>query len=495
MTLTPHPASPPPDCDHTIDHPDVGAPDRAVLAGHERRRWYALGFIATGNLLVFGGVTIMNVALPAAQADLGLGVSTRQWVITIYAVMFGSLILLGGRVGDGVGLRRTTVIGLSGYAVASLLGALAPSGAVLLAARATQGAAGAAVAACALALLSRTFPSGSDRERAFGVLGIVMGFGGAGAFVVGGALTEVSWRWCLAIATPIAVVTAIGLHRTAVPDAPAIKRRVDVAGAVLATSAIGALIVGFDRAAATGWTPWPTITALATGALALLAFVLVEHRTPAPLLPLRLFTDRVRSAAYLSVFLLGIAVFAGFLLLTFHLQNVLGWSPLVTGLAFVPFGAAAVASSKLIGPALRRWPAAWLFVAGLAMTAGGAAYLTRLDADTGYLVGVVPAFVLFGLGATTVMVSASNRATLDAGEDTGVASATVGASQQIGAALGTGLLGSIAVAATSRFEQANALAPGDLTAQVHGLTRASAVGAIIVATGTVAVIALGRRSR
>ncbi len=460
------------------------------------RRWYALGSIVTGQVLVFGGVTIMNVALPAAQGDLGLSASARQWVVTVYGLMFGSLILLGGRLGDTFGLRRTTISGLVGYAVASAVGALAPTGHVLLAARAGQGAAGAAVAACALALLSRTFPDGADRERAFGVLGIVMGLGGAGAFVVGGALTEISWRWCLAVSIPIAVAAAIGLQRAAPADPPITHRRLDLAGAALVTSSIGLLIVAFDRATAVGWAALPTLLSLAAGLALLVGFVVAELRATAPLLPISLVVEPVRAAAYVSVFLLGLALFAGFFLLTFHLQDVLGFSPLVTGFAFLPFGAAAMAASKAVGPAMRRWPSSRLFVAGLAMTAAGAAHLSLIDASTSYLVGVVPAFVLYGCGATTIMVTASNQVTRDAGEHTGVASAVVGASQQIGAALGTGLLSSIAVAAAGTYERANRLAPGDVAATVHGLTRASLVAAIIATSGaTLVAICVGVSER
>lgn len=457
------------------------------------RRWWALGFIVTANLLVYSGVTIMNVALPAAQEDLGLSDPARQWVITIFALTFGGLILLGGRIADTFGLRRSMIAGLLGYAAASVIGASAPASWVLLAARAAQGATGALVAASVLALLSALFPRGNERGTAFGVLGAVMGIGGAGAFIVGGALTELSWRWCLMVSAPVALVTALGLSWTVAADSPPRRQRLDLRGAALITAAVAALIVGFDRASQDGWGTETTIVSLLAGVGLLAWFIVAEHRVTGPLLPLAIVTDRTRGAAYVSVFVLGIGMFAGFFLLTSYLQEVRGYSPTRTGMAFLPFGLAAMASSRFVAPALMRRPPVTLLVGGLIATAAALGYLTRLDRTTGYVVGVLPTFVLLGLGATAVMVTASNVATIDAGSHSGVAGGAIGASQQIGAALGTALLGSIATSASGAYRRAHDVSPGDLDAAVHGYTRASATGAVLVAIGAVAARLLSPR--
>lgn len=477
------------------------AADGALHAVHDARtsdpntdpqRWWRLAFIISANLLVYSGVTIMNIALPAAQDDLALGDSTPQWVVTIFAMAFGGLILLGGRIADVFGRRLSLVAGLLGYAVASLLGSAANGGAVLLAARALQGATGALVAAAALALLSQTFPHGPERGRAFAVLGAVMGLGGAGAFIVGGALTEASWRWCLFVGAPIGLLVAFGVARTAVADPPRAQQRLDVFGAALITGAIATLIAGFDRATVDGWGSATTIVALAAGIALLVAFVVVERRSSVPLLPLSIVTDRTRAAAYVAVVVLGIGVFAGFFLLTFYLQDVRRFSPTSTGLAFLPFGLSAWAGSRYVTPALERTSPRAVLVAGLVATAAGVGALTRLETDSSYVTGVLPTFVAMGFGATAVMVTASNVATTAAGSRSGVAGAVVGGSQQTGAAIGTALLSSIASSSAAAYARANGVVEGDLEAVVHGSTRAAAVGAIIVASGAIAVLALLR---
>jgi len=464
------------------------------------RHGRALPFLLGGYLLVFAAVTMVNVALPSAQADLGMSDAGRQWLLTTYSLTFGGLMLLGGRLGDVLGLRRAVVIGLIGFAAASLLGGLAPNGALLLAGRALQGASGALVAPSGLALLSVMYPAGPGRARAFGVLGTVMGLGTAGSFVAAGWLTDVAtWRWCLLVNTPIALVAALGLTRTAPLGTAGERPRVDVLSAVTVTAGLTALVLGFDQAARDRWTAAPTIALLAAGALLVGAFVVVAARVRAPLFPLRLLSVRARATAYAAVFFLAVAMFAAMYFVTVHLQDVLGYSALRTGVAFLPFGVASMAVSRLLAARASRLRTGPTLAAGLVVIAAALALLASVDPSSAYVSGVLPATLLMGAGGTMVMVTASNAATVDAGADAGVASAAVGATQQIGAALGTALLGSIAAAATeSRYGGGRpaTIDDGWLEAVSHGLGRAATVGALLTVAGAVVVVAAtARRSR
>lgn len=453
-------------------------------------RWWALGFVLAGYLSVFAGATIMNVALPVAQADLGLGDSMRQWVVTLYALCFGALMVPAGRLGDLIGLRRCFAIGVTGFAAASLVGGLAWNVPALLVGRALQGAAGGLVAATGLALLSVMFPSGPDRPRAFGVLGTVMGLGTAGSFVVAGALVDgASWRWCLLINIPIAIVVVVGLTRTAPAGTRARGARLDLVGAVLVTAALALLVTGFDRAGVLGWASAVTVALLAAGLCLLLVLACWSRRTSDPLIPPALVADRHRTAAFVAVFLVGIGMFAGMFLLTTYLQGLLGYSALLTGLAFLPFGGTAMLASRLLRSVTGRVPAHVLLGAGLLLAAAALGVFAVLDPSAGYL-GVLPVMVLLGAGGTVVMVTASGLATLGAGSYSGVAGALVNSSQQVGAALGTALLTAVAAAATSGRVASGADA---VAASLHGYGVTGAVGAGLLGIGAAAVLLLGPR--
>lgn len=457
---------------------EAARPDQSPAATPEARtadRWRALTFLLAGYLVVFAAVTMVNVALPAAQDDLGLSDSGRQWILTTYSLAFGGLMLLGGRVGDVLGLRRAVTLGLLGFAAASLLGGLAPNGGVLLAGRALQGLAGALVAPAALALLSVMFPDGDARARAFGALGTVMGLGTAGSFVVAGWLTDAaSWRWCLLVNVPIAVAAAAGLARTAPPARRDEHPRIDLWSALTITAGLTALVLAFDQAARREWLDVTTLVLLAVGVALLVAFLLVARRVSTPLFPLRLLADRTRAGAYTAVFFLAVAMFAGMYLITVYLQDELGYSALRTGVAFLPFGAAAMTASRVLATWNGRVRAGITLAGGLVAIASALALLAALRSSSEYVTGVLPGMVLLGIGGTAVMVTASNTATITAGSDAGVASAAVGATQQIGAALGTALLGSIAAS--------------------QGLTRAASVGALLTMAGAVLVVSMTRRS-
>lgn len=470
--------------------PDGGACDAPELVPDQH--WRALGFLLTSYLLVIAGVTMMNVALPAAQSSLGMSETSRQWVVTIYSLSFGGLMLLGGRAADAIGMRRAVVVGSLAFAGAALAGGLAVNGAMLVTARAVQGAAAAMVAPAALALLSAMFPHGPDRARAFGALGAVMGIGAAGSFVVAGWLTDTwSWRWCLLINAPIAVAASIGLARTAPPDSRRRRARVDVWGAATVTVGVAALMLGTNQAAQDGWQAASTVTLLVVGALLLTAFGVLTRWTADPLLPPRVLADRARVTALIATFVLALALFAGLLIVTIYLQLIYGFSALRTGVALLPFGLAAIVVSRVI----TRLSGRVGLLTGLVAVGVAMALLPTLTASSGYTLGVIPVLVLLGAGGPLVMVTATNLATAGADADSGIAGATVTATQQVGAAIGTALLGSIATAATIGRYGGSEPVTSDarwVDSLIHGYGTAGAAGAAIVATGIALVYVTGR---
>lgn len=457
------------------------------------RRWWGLVFVLTGNVTVFSAVTIMNTAMPAVQAELGMADETRQWVLTVFSLCFGALMLISGRIADALGLRRCMLAGLVGFATASLLGGLSTTPAVLLVARGAQGAAGALVAATALALLSVMFPSGRQRQRAFAALGTVMGLGTAGSFLLAGVLIETaSWRWCLLINVPLALAAAAGLRSTAPPGPPPARNRIDILGAGLLTAAVAALVTGLDRASQVSWAHPITLGLLGAAVGLGTLFVLGAARSRDPLIPAPLITDLRRIAAFIAVFILGAGMFAGMWVLTTFLQGALGYSALSVGLAFIPFGISATLTSTLLGRLTRAVadPATPLSV-GLALVAAALGTFLLLTPQSTYLTGVLPAMVLLGAGATIVMVIGSNTATRDAGSLNGTASSLVNATQQLGAAIGTATLTTIALL-TARARSAGR---GDAAeADLAGHAAASATGAIVLAATAAALLLLHRRT-
>ncbi|KAA1427636.1 MFS transporter [Nocardioides antri] len=463
-------------------------PDHAVRGS---RRWWALASLTGANLLVFAAVTIMNVALPAARSDLALSTGATQLVVTLYSLAFGTFILFAGRLADVVGLRRCLVAGLVGFAGASLIGGMAPDGGILLLARALQGGSGAFVAATAVSLMSVSFPYGRDREIAFGVLGVVMGIGTAGSFLLAGALVDVlSWRWCLLVNVPLALAVAGVILRTAPAGPRREGSRVDVVGAVLVCLSLAALVAGLDRVTAWGWRHGGTLGLLAGGLFGLGLFVAALRRVEQPLVPLHLVADRNRVAAYVAAAFVGVAMFAGMFVLTSFLQEVRGLSPVQIGLAFLPLAVGAVLTTWLL-PALRaRASAALVLALGLVLAAAAVATFTVLGPESSYGGGVLPAMLLLGAGGTVVMITAGDVATLGAGAESGVAGSAVNSAQQVGAALGTALLTSV-MSLTTRDELA---AGADAaTATIAGYARAGLVGALLLVVAAVLVWLLPRR--
>ncbi|MFJ9441253.1 MFS transporter [Kitasatospora sp. NPDC101235] len=459
------------------------------------RRWKALLFIGLAQLMVVLDTTVVNIALPSAQQDLGFSDDNRQWVITAYSLAFGSLLLFGGRIADLVGRRRMFTIGLIGFAGASALGGAAVSTATLLAARALQGVFGALLAPAALSLLSVMFHRPAERAKAFGIYGAVSGGGGALGLILGGVLTEyLSWRWALFVNLPFAAAGIIGALTVVrepagrLPEPP----RLDVPGVLLATSGLSALVLGFSRAETEGWHARTTVALLVAAVLLLGAFVLVESRTAAPLLPLRVVTDRNRGGVYLALGLAVIGMFGLFLFLTYYLQTVKGYSPVASGLSFLPMIVAMVTGSTQIGSRLmNRLPPRLLMGPGFLASALGILLLTRLTPDSSYVALVLPAQVLLGIGMGTAFMPATSLATHKvAPRDAGVASAMVSTSQQVGGALGTALLSTLAAGAAHRWASTHLADAPALGAEhfadratVHGFATASwcAVAALAAA--------------
>jgi EmrB/QacA subfamily drug resistance transporter len=420
-------------------------------------------------------LTVMNIALPTVQTSLGLSDPGRQWVITAFALGYGSLLLLGGRLSNLLGRRRSLLIGLTGFALASALGGAATGTAMLLSGRALQGVFAALLTPSVLATLAATFPTPAERGKAFGIYGTAMGSSSGLGVVLGGILTDyLDWRWCMYVNLPIAIAAGAGVIYAVRPAPRTIGVRVDLVGVLLASIGLAALVFGFARAEPDGWTSATTVWPLAGGVLALTAFIWSQSRITAPLLPLRVVLSRRRSACYFAVLSLAIGMFAALFFLTFYLQNVLGYSPVRAGLAFLPLTAGLMLGVRVVSRLLARTPVRWLLGPGLLTLAAGLALLGLVQVDSGYWLHVFPVFLLIGLGTGWVLVTANSTATLDAGADTAVAGAMVMTSQQIGASLGTALLSTIAGTAAAGFHGSRS------EAAVHGFTVASLGAAVFL---------------
>ncbi|WP_327071671.1 MFS transporter [Kitasatospora sp. NBC_01250] len=454
------------------------------------RRWRALAVIAIAQLMIVLDITIVNIALPSAQRDLGISNGDRQWVVTAYTLAFGGLLLLGGRVGDLYGRKRTFTVGLLGFALASALGGASVTPVMLFAARALQGAFGALLAPSALGLLSTTFTEPKERSTAFGIFGAIAAGGSAIGFIVGGVLTEyLNWRWCLFVNVPIALVTAVGAARLLHRDHIAKGKRIplDLPGALLGCGGLLAIVYGTSEAESRGWGDWLVLFCLALGAALLALFVAAERRSDHPLLPLHIVGDRNRGGAALSVGLAVVGLFGLFLFLTYYLQEIKNFSPLMTGVAFLPMtGAIILSSTGFAARLMTRVPSRNLIVPGLLLAAAGMAWLTQLKVSSAYVDSVLPAELLLGLGMGLVFMPSMNLATLGvAPRETGAAAATINSAQQVGGSIGTALLNTIAASVTTTYlvgrDAGSKLVQA--TASVHGYTVATtvALGVLIFA--------------
>ena len=449
----------PPTVATTLGRP--GGPEPAA-APQPGGRWWALVVLALAQLMVVLDATIVNIALPTAQRDLGFSDASRQWVVTAYALAFGSLLLLGGRLSDLVGRRRMFLIGLVGFALASALGGFAHGLVLLIVARALQGAVGAALAPAALSLLSTTFTNPAERGKAFGIFGAISGAGGAVGLLLGGVLTEyASWRWCLYVNLIIAAIAVAGALFKLRDEHPTPGAKLDLPGVVAAVVGLVALVYGLGRAETDGWTDRMTLGPIAVGVAVLVAFVIIELRVAHPLLPMRIVLDRNRGGSYAAMGIAGAAMFGIFLFLTYFLGTVLGFTPIQTGLAFLPMLGMIMVSATTAGSVLApRVGPRPLVPLGALVAAGGMVFLTRLQLDSTYAGGVLPGLLIIGLGMGLIFAPVQNAATAGVQpSDAGVASAMISTMQQIGGSIGTALLSSFAATSASHHLAGKATTP------------------------------------
>ena len=470
------------------------------------RRWLVLAVIGLAQLMVVLDVTIVNIALPSAQRALHFSTVDRQWVVTAYALAFGSLLLLGGKLADLFGRKVTFLAGLIGFATASAVGGAATSFGMLVAARACQGAFGALLAPSALSLLTTTFSDAKERGKAFGVYGAIAGAGGAVGLVLGGLLTEyLSWRWCLYVNLFFAAIAAVGavalLRRQPSADHP----KLDLLGVLLVSGGMFCIVYGFANAAAHSWHTPSTWGFLATGVVLLAVFAWWETRAPAPLLPLRIVLDRNRSGAYLSILISGSGMFGLFLFLTYYLQVTLHYSPVVTGVAFLPMiGCIMISANVATIVLMPRFGPKPLVAAGMLIAAAGMLWLTRIGLHSSYVTAVLFPTMVIGLGLGQIIAPSINTGTFGVRpSDAGVASATVNTGQQLGGSIGTALLNTIAASAAASYIATHVSpaavvhgrpSPGLLgLGLVHGYTTAFWWSAAIFACGAVVAGVLMRR--
>jgi EmrB/QacA subfamily drug resistance transporter len=464
----------------------VGTAGRRI----ERRnlRWSALALIVTAQFMVILDVAIVNVALPSIKSDLGFSQASLQWVVSAYAIFFGGALLLGGRLGDLLGRRRLFVAGLAVFAASSLLCGLAWSEGSLIAFRALQGLGGAMLAPAALALLMTTFAEGRERNVALGIYGAAAGSGAAVGVLLGGVLTSyMSWPWIFFVNVPVALgaiaLTPILLRESRADNA---LRHFDVAGATSITAGLMILVYALTRATTDGWATATTIGLLAASAVLVLAFIAIELRSKAPLLPLRIFRIRSLAAANAAMLIIGSVTFSEFFLLTLYLQDVLHYSAIQTGVAFSGFAISVVVASNLAQAVVSRAGIRATLTVGILASALSVAWLTRLPIDGHYFWDLFPAFVLggLGLGFSFVPLTIASLAGVERA-DAGIASGLVNTSRQIGGALGLAAVSAIAATSTTNFAGAHpgvapaaALDHGFQTA-LYVLTGLLLVGAVI----------------
>ena len=465
------------------------------------RRWWTLVTVALAQLMVVLDSTVVNIALPAAQQDLGFSNADRQWIVTAYSLAFGSLLLLGGRISDLIGRKRAFIIGLIGFAGASALGGAAGTFGMLVGARALQGAFGALLAPTALAVLTTTFTVPKERARAFGIFGAIAGAGGAVGLLLGGVLTQqFNWRWNLYINVFIAIAAIIlatvfvtAGHRSGP------RPKLDIPGTVLVSGALFSLVYGFSNAESDGWDSPLTWGFLAASGVLLIAFVLWQRRAAHPLLPLPIVLDRNRGASYSSILIAGSGMFGIFLFVTYYLETTLKFTPIQTGLAFLPMIVMLVISAQFsTNLFLPKFGPKVMVPIGMVIAGSGMLLLTRLGVTANYGTEILPALMVMGVGMGSIMPPAIQTATLGVDRHfAGVASALVNTSQQVGGSIGTALLNTLAATALTDYLAAHLPpTPGVVQeAAVHSYATAYWWSAGLFAFGAVLSALLYRRRR
>ena len=435
--------------------------------------------------MVILDVAIVNVALPSIKSDLGFSDTGLQWVITAYAILFGGTLLLGGRLADLLGRRRMFVAGLALFAASSLLSGLAWSAGSLVAFRGVQGLGGALLAPAALSLLMTTFAEGHERNRALGIYGAASGSGAAAGVLLGGVITSyLGWSWIFFINVPVgaaAIALTPFLLRDSRAELP--HRHFDLAGATTVTAGLMLLVYGLTRAATDGWTS-PVTLGLVVGAAALVAaFVAIESRSRSPLLPLRIFRLGALSAANVTMLLVGAVTFSEFFVLTLYAQDVLHYSAVQSGVAFVAFALSVVVASNLAEAVVARVGVRMTLMMGLALATISVGLLTQVPVDGHYLRDLFPAFVLggTGLGFSFVPVTIASLAGVERA-DAGVASGLVNTSRQIGGAIGLAAISTIAASAAASYANAHGVSAASASAAVSGFRMSFLVlGGLLVA--------------
>lgn len=458
-------------------------------AGQAPDRWRTLFVVATAQLMIVLDSSIVNIAIPSAKHELGITDANQQWVITAYTLAFGSLLLLGGRIGDFMGRKKIFLIGLIGFAAASALGGIASTQGLLFGARALQGVFAALLAPAALSIISVTFTVPAERAKAFGVMGAISGGGAAIGLIVGGTLTEYfSWRWCLGVNVPIAVLAFFLATRFVHESKADGNRAYDIPGVITATAGLFSLTYGFNQAATSGWADGHTLGFLGAAVILLLTFVMIEKRVANPMLPLRVVTDRNRGGSYLGSLVVGAGLFSMFLFLGLYLQVILGYSPLKSGFAFLPFTAGIIVFAGIASQLLPKVGPKPLMIPGLIASSLGLLLLARITPDTSYASHVLPSLLVMSSGMALVFIPLTSTSLHNvSNHDTGVASAMVNTSQQIGGSLGTALLNTVAATATATFATAHSSLGKNahLYAMTHGFTVAFKVSAGLLFLGAV----------
>ena len=457
--------------------------------GLDPTRWRTLFVVAISQLMIVLDSSIMNIAIPSAKVDLGISDANQQWVITAYTLAFGSLLLLGGRIGDYMGRKKIFLVGLVGFAAASALGGIASTQGLLFASRALQGVFGALLAPAALAIISVTFTVPAERAKAFGVIGAISGGGAAIGLILGGTLTEFfSWRWCLGVNTPIAIVAALLAIKYVRESKAEGNNTYDIPGVFTATAGLFSLTYGFNEAATKGWSSSTTISFLVAAVVLLVIFVVIEMKVSNPLMPLRVVTERNRGGSYLGSLVVGAGLFSMFLFLGLYLQVILGYTPLKSGFAFLPFTAGIIVFAGIASQLLPKVGPRPLMVPGLIAAGAGMLMISRITPETSYTTHVLPALLIMSSGMALVFIPLTSTSLHGvSSHDTGVASAMLNTSQQIGGSLGTALLNTVAATATTTFAAANSQLGDKLMpfAMTHGFTVAFKFSAVLLFVGAV----------
>ncbi len=433
-------------------------------------RWKALVVIAISQLMVVLDASIVNIALPTIQQDLGMSDANRQWVITAYTLAFGGLLLLGGRIADYAGRKRMLMVGLAGFAIASAIGGISTSAGMLIAARGLQGLFAALLAPAALSLITVTFTDSKERAKAFGVYGALSGGGAAVGLVLGGILVEyTSWHWTLLVNVPIAVIAVLLAVKYVKESRATGNTKYDIPGAVTATLGLVSLVYGISKAQSVGWNGSETLIFMGVGLVLLAIFLFIESRSTHPLLPLPILLNRTRGGAYLASFFVGIGMFAMFLFLSYFFQAVLHYSALSSGLLFLPFSAGVVVSAGIASQLLPRFGPRYVTFGGFVLAVLGMFVFAELVATSTYWPNILPGMILMSLGMGLIFVPLSAVSLFGVGNhDAGVASAVLNTSQQIGGSIGLAFLNTIAASATTAYIVSNHLPGPTADALVDG---------------------------